>query len=206
MSGKWLAIVTGLGVAALAVAGGYMKSSGLKSNDWEVIRKPNALTKREDIEIGSIQKSTDGVYAHLRGYCNRDYAIISAVVVDSDGNATIKLPMSDGIVEGKARIDDQAPRRARFTQATYRNELTILTLIPDGTAKKLQEPINMLGSLENTSAIALGVMIVKADAVKTYFAEIPTADGSIVVNVPVSDARVQTLVRSCDPIVGKPGT
>jgi hypothetical protein len=142
---------------------------------WSVSETDNPMTDDKDYVVTSKQQNGTGVIAFVEGTCRKPGRVeFVATLQDAlDPNTPLGLPdFANGYIAGNKRINDDPQFATRFSMQKFRNSLLISTL----TSLAADEAI------ETTWRV---------------LADIDTARGRMIIQIPTFDANVQKLLVAC---------
>jgi hypothetical protein len=176
----------------------YVASSGTK---WDITRKANEMTDKIDIFVRSIQKSDQGLMVEIEGACKSGEVRFSGLVVDEDGNASVKLVGRTAVGDGSIgygvpalyRVNDKQPSNVIIPELEFINKLQLVVFAkPAGKVETVENNIRLMAALFGANVFAS-----RSEAWR-IMAELKTDRGNFIVKIPLYDANIQTLFQSCN--------
>ena len=142
---------------------------------WSLTEQMNPMTEENEYTVYSTQRNERGAVASVEGVCVKDQVIFHATLLDAkDPKQPLGfLTSAGGAVVGNKRINDDPIFATTFPAGKWRNRVVVSTL-----------------SFSRDGAES-------ADTTWRTLAEVETSQGTLYIKIPMFNAKVQTLIKSC---------
>ena len=141
---------------------------------WSLTERINPMTEENEYTVYSTQPNGSGAVASIEGVCLKDRVVFHATLLDAnDPKQPLGFPTSAGGVVGNKRINDDPVFATTFPTGKWRNRIEVSTL-----------------SFSRDSAES-------ADTTWRTLAEVETSQGTLYIKIPMFNAKIQTLIKSC---------
>jgi peptidoglycan hydrolase-like protein with peptidoglycan-binding domain len=142
---------------------------------WSLSERMNPMTEENEYTVYSTQPNGGGAVAAIEGACLKDRVVFQATLLDAaDSTRPLAFPTSvGGAVVGNKRINDGPILATNFPTGRWRNRVVVSTL--------------SFGQDSDESA----------DTTWRTLAEVETSQGTVYIKVPMYNAKIQTLIASC---------
>jgi peptidoglycan hydrolase-like protein with peptidoglycan-binding domain len=157
---------------ARTMGGEYAKAANSK---WSLSETDNPMTDDKDYVVTSQQSNGKGVIAVVEGTCRKPGRVTFVATLQDavDPKSALGLPDFDnGYIAGNKRINDDPQFPTGFLTQKFRNSILISTLTSLGADESIETTWRVL-------------------------ADIDTARGRIIIQIPTFDANVQKLLVAC---------
>jgi Putative peptidoglycan binding domain len=151
--------------------GQYADKSEFK---WSLSEIDNPMTDDKDYTVASAQLNGTGAIANVEGTCQKPGRVtFVATLNDIDPASPLGLPdFTPGYIAGMKRINDDPAFSVSFPTQKFRNSILLSTLLS----------LDPVESIESTWRV---------------LADVETARGRIVIQIPMFNANVQKLLVAC---------
>ena len=135
----------------------------------------NPMTEENEYTVYSTQPNGSGAAAIIKGVCLKDQVVFHATLQDANDPTRPLgfITAAGGAVVGNKRINDDPVFATTFPTVEWRNRIVVSTL-----------------SFTHDSAES-------ADTTWRALAEIETSQGTVYIKIPMFNAKIQTLITSC---------
>jgi hypothetical protein len=135
----------------------------------------NPMTEEKEYTVSSTQPNGSGAVANIKGACLKDHVVFQATLQDANDpkRPLAFITSTEGAVVGNKRINDDPVFAATFPTVRWRNRIVVSTL-----------------SFSQESADS-------ADTTWRALAEVETSQGTVYMKIPMFNAKIQTLITSC---------
>jgi hypothetical protein len=142
---------------------------------WSLTERMNPMTEENEYTVYSTQQNGSGAVASIEGMCLKDRVVFQATLQDAnDPKGSLGfLTSAGGAVVGNKRINDDPVFATTFPTVKWRNRIEVSTL-----------------SFSRDSAES-------ADTTWRTLAEVETSQGTLYIKIPMFNAKIQTLIKSC---------
>jgi peptidoglycan hydrolase-like protein with peptidoglycan-binding domain len=150
----------------------YAEKSDFK---WSLSEIDNPMTDDKDYTVTSAQPNKTGAIADVEGTCQKPGRVTFVANLSDSADRTSPLGLPDfapGYIAGNKRINDDPVFPERFPTQKYRNSILVSTLLS----------LDPVESIESTWRV---------------LAEVETARGRIIIQIPMFNANVQKLLIAC---------
>ena len=142
---------------------------------WSLSEIDNPMIDDKDYSVTSVQLNKKGAVAKIEGTCRSpgQVTFVATLGDNEDPNSPLGLPdFAAGYVAGNKRINDDVAFPTRFQSPKFRNTIQLATLTSQHTADSIETTWRVL-------------------------AEVETARGRLIMQIPTFDANVQKLLVAC---------
>lgn len=142
---------------------------------WSLSETDDPMTDDKEYTVTSTQPNGKGAVAIVEGGCaRRDRVTFVATLLDaSDSKSALGLPdFNNGYIAGNKRINDEPAFPTHFQNQKFRNDVVVATLTSRGATESIETTWRVL-------------------------AEIETARGRLIIQIPMFNANVQRLLVAC---------
>jgi peptidoglycan hydrolase-like protein with peptidoglycan-binding domain len=142
---------------------------------WSLTERINPMTEENEYTVSSTQPNGSGAAAIIKGVCLKDQVVFHATLQDANDPTRPLgfITAAGGAVIGNKRINDDYVFATTFPTFEWRNRIVVSTL-----------------SFTQYSAKS-------ADTTWRAVAEIETSQGTVYIKIPMLNAKIQTLITSC---------
>jgi peptidoglycan hydrolase-like protein with peptidoglycan-binding domain len=145
------------------------------SSKWSLTETDDPMTDDKDYTVTSTQPNGKGAVAIVEGGCAKPgrVAFVATLLDASDSKSALGLPdFNIGYIAGNSRINDEPVSPTRFPTQKFRNNVVVSTLTSLGATESIETTWRVL-------------------------AEIETAQGRLIIQIPMFNASVRRLLDAC---------